>query len=93
MSFPAPDAVGYTVWTKRDCPACEKVKSLFEIKTISYKAVACDDFLVGPDREPFIDYVKRITLLTTVRFPLVFHNGCFVGGFVDTRDYIESESW
>jgi glutaredoxin len=93
MSFPAPDAVGYTVLTKRECLYCDKVKSLFESKDISYKAVACDDFLVGPDREQFLDYVKRITLLTTVRFPLVFHNACFVGGYVDTRDYIESESW
>jgi glutaredoxin len=90
MSLPCPAAVGFTVFTKQGCPGCDKVKSLLESKGIEFKLVACDDFLTGAEREPFLQHLTRLTRLGKIQFPLVFHDEAFVGGFVATRDYIDN---
>lgn len=85
--------VGFFVLSKSGCPACDKVKDLLSRNGNGYGNVVvenCDAFLTGEAREPFLARAKEITKLTTVRFPMVFHNGLFVGGYADTVKYIEN---
>ena len=83
--------VGFFVLSKSGCPACDKVKDLLS-RNVNEDVVVenCDAFLTGEAREPFLARAKEITKLTTVRFPMVFHNGLFVGGYADTMKYIEN---
>ena len=94
MEFVQPEQEGYTVFTKRECGDCEKVKALFQSKQIKYVAKECDDYLVGATRASFIQHLQHLMhAVTPVRFPLVFANGAFIGGFVATRQHLEDEDW
>ena len=91
--LPAPSALGYTIFTKRDCGDCEKVKAFLTSKALSFNAIECDDFLVN-DREAFIVAAREAMGASSalpVRFPLVFAQGAYVGGYQATRRHVISE--
>lgn len=92
--FPAPSTDGYTVYTKRDCGDCEKVKAFLKSKAILYTTLECDNFLTA-DREAFIAGAREAMGASSstmpVRFPLVFARGAYVGGYLATRKYVEAE--
>lgn len=88
--IPDPLANGYTVYSKRDCVWCERVKELIyrEAPGVTVNVVACDDALAA-NREEFIKHMQERTELQTIKFPLVFHQGAFIGGYTDTRNHLE----
>lgn len=88
--IPAAAATGYTVYSKRECLWCERVKDLLTNREASYVAIACDDAL-SANREEFIRIMKERTGLATIKFPLVFYQGEFVGGYPDTKRHLEDE--
>jgi glutaredoxin len=80
---------GYTVYSKRECVWCERVKELLARETSSLvETIACDDALAA-NRLEFIRIMKERTGLETIKFPLVFHNGEFIGGYNDTKQHLE----
>jgi glutaredoxin len=89
-----PSPVGYTIFCKRDCGDCEKVKTLFESNSIQFTVISCDDVLVGDARPLFLDHVRALTQSAApVRFPLVFHHGAYIGGLAKTRAHLDDEDW
>lgn len=88
---PQASTEGYTVYSKRECMWCDRVKELIASKGATYVQVACDDALAA-NREEFIRIMKERTQLGTIKFPLVFHNGAFVGGYADTKRHLDEDA-
>lgn len=96
--LPLPTTLGYTVFSKSGCVFCDKVKTLLETsgreRERDVTVINCDMFLVGDVRDQFLQHIATLTSTanTKIRFPLVFHNAVFVGGYMDTREYIDNGS-
>ena len=81
--FPLP-IEGYTIYTKRDCIFCDKVKELLNKEKVFL--VECDDF----DRELFLEFIDKLTPYSHRTFPYVFKDNVFIGGFAETERYKEA---
>jgi glutaredoxin len=98
--FPSPS---WTIYTKSNCPFCTKVKDLLvnENPTI----ILCDDYLQSNYTiiqngqtikiSPFLDYINQFTTKEHKTFPIVFHQGEYIGGYIETLKYynIQQVSW
>ena len=82
--FPLPNLGGYTIYTKRDCIFCDKVKELLHNEKIFL--VECDEF----DRELFLEFIDKLTPYSHRTFPYVFKDNVFIGGFTETERYKEA---
>ena len=87
--FPVPSTLGYTVFTKTGCTYCEFVKELLEEE--KFTAVNCDEFLTD-QKEAFLVHVEDLAGKPHKTFPMVFHEGRFLGGFTETKKYYEAQS-
>jgi len=70
----------YRIYSKPDCPYCEKAKQLFERKGVSY-----EELVVGEDisRE---EYLNIIPGFTTV--PGIWYQGIFIGGYSELQSFL-----
>ena len=84
--FPLP-IEGYTIYTKRECIFCDKVKELLNNKNEKVFLVECDDF----DRELFLEFIDKLTPYCHRTFPYVFKDNVFIGGFTETERYEKSK--
>jgi len=82
--IPPPSSDGFTVFTKQDCSYCDKVKLLLPGALI----VSCDSFL--KDRDAFLSVMDQRTGAYRT-FPMVFRNGVFLGGYEDTKRYLDHQ--
>ena len=65
------------------CSYCEKVKELLQSDNPSI--INCDEYLAN-DKEGFLSWVELQTGGIKHRtFPMVFHEGKFIGGFTETK--------
>lgn len=88
--FPHPIESGYTIYTKRNCPYCTKVKLLLDSETPTY--INCDSFLVAPEmKDRFLAFICEVAGRPYATFPMVFHNGVFIGGYSDTVEILRKE--
>lgn len=87
--FPTPSSVGYTVFTKTGCTYCEFVKELLEEE--KFTSVNCDEFL-REQKGAFFTHVEGLAGKAHTTFPMVFHEGRFLGGFTETKKYYEAQS-
>lgn len=76
-----------TIYSKANCPYCDRVKDLFEVKGIAYEEIRAD-----LDEQVLADLLARTQWRT---FPQVFINDAFVGGFddvwaLDQKDQLEN---
>ncbi len=76
---------GFTIYTKTNCPGCDKVKKL--LPDAHY--VNCDVYL--EDVDGFLDFIDTITDCGPTKFPMVFYNKKYTGGsesvFTTTADF------
>jgi len=91
MDYILPNSQGYTIYSKSGCPFCTKVKSLLEKEAPSPLLVDCDDYLVE-NKESFLVFIKEMAGKEYKTFPMIFHNGDFIGGFTETKEYYEKQS-
>ena len=99
MDFPEPSLISYTVYSKKDCINCTRVKVLIEGEDEdiwkddnTYLTVhECDDYLTN-SREEFLAFMTKKTGVEIKSFPIVFFNGEYVGGFAETKQFIEKRS-
>jgi glutaredoxin len=88
--FPEPTSNGFFVYSKTKCSYCDKVKQLFNSNQYSYTEIICDDYLLDEKiKESFLSFIQLLTNREYRTFPIVFKDGVFIGGFTDTREYIE----
>ena len=87
--FRTPSNKEYTIYSKSGCPNCIKVKELLQSNNIEFTVIDCDDYLI--ERKPeFLLFIQELTSREWKTFPIVFtSDGIFVGGFTDTRLYLE----
>jgi glutaredoxin-related protein len=91
MDYILPNSQGYTIYSKSGCPFCTKVKRLLEKEAPSPLLVDCDDYLVE-NKEAFLVFIKEMAGKEYKTFPMIFHNGDFIGGFSETKEYYEKQS-
>jgi len=92
MDFIVPSPTLFTVYTKRDCRYCHLLKVLLQ-DTFSYSEtpcvlyVECDDYLAS-DRSGFLSFIQAMSNKEHRTFPMVFYKGDFVGGYMETKDFV-----
>jgi len=91
MDYILPNSQGYTIYSKSGCPFCTKVKRLLEKEAPSPLLVDCDDYLVE-NKDAFLVFIKEMAGKEYKTFPMIFHNGDFIGGFTETKEYYEKQS-
>tara|TARA_R110000787_G_scaffold4862_6_gene18475 strand:- start:4074 stop:4325 length:252 start_codon:yes stop_codon:yes gene_type:complete len=80
----------YVIYGKTGCLDCIEVKKYLTEEGKRYDYTDCDK-LLKIDREGFIKVMKEKTGRDTIRFPLVFFNTKYIGGFNETILKVESE--
>jgi len=84
--FEKPSETGYTIYTKSACPFCVKAKAL--LLNESPAVVDCDPWIANnASKQQFLDTMETHTKKPYKTFPMIFHNGEFVGGFDATKLY------
>ena len=78
----------FTVYSKSDCPYCADIKSLLKDKNIVFTIIDCDDYLKN-FRMEFLQFIRELTNKDWRTFPMIFDNQYFIGGFNDTKEYLE----
>lgn len=87
LSIPLPEECGYTIYSKSGCVYCDLSKELLEYEQVTI--VDCDSYLLN-DREWFIRTMRIHCGRDYQMFPMIFHDGKFVGGYDDTKEYYYS---
>jgi len=90
MEFTEPLEVGFTIYSKSGCQNCNKVKTLLKENNQQFIIVDCDDYIIE-DKENFLLFIKERAEKEYNMFPMVFYNRLFVGGYTETKKYIEKE--
>ena len=83
--FIVPREMGWTVYTKSNCVYCERAKTLLENNSVY---INCDGWLVD-HKEQFLNHMKYQIGREYKLFPMIFYNGTFIGGYTETKEYIE----
>ena len=70
----------YTVYTKSNCPYCEKIKILMDEYGENVNYITCDEWLITK-RILFLNIMRVKTQKDEITFPIVFFEGNYLGGF------------
>lgn len=87
-NFEEPSTNGYTIYSKSGCHNCNKVKTLLKDKNLVFNIIDCDEYLIE-DKNNFLLFIKEKAKQECKFFPIVFINGVFVGGYNETKEYID----
>lgn len=88
MDFEAPLKTGFTIYSKSGCPNCRKVKELLKDKNAAFSVIDCDEYLLF-EKDDFLLFIENLAGKKYTTFPMVFHNEAFLGGFAETKDFVE----
>ncbi len=89
MQIEEPSENSFTIYSKTNCRYCTVVKSLLNEHKLPYNEINCDDYL-AQDKQGFLNFIKEKAKREHEykTFPMVFCDGKFVGGFVETERLI-----
>lgn len=87
MQIEEPSDKSFTIYSKSNCKYCVLVKSLLDENKIPFIEINCDEYL-RQDKQYFLDFIKEKAMRDFKTFPMVFCDGKFVGGFVETDQLI-----
>jgi glutaredoxin len=88
MEFEKPNKFGFTIYSKSGCPNCNKVKELLKEKKLIFNVIDSDEYLIE-NKENFLLFIEKITKQSCRVFPMVFNDAIFIGGFNETKDFID----
>jgi glutaredoxin len=88
MIFELPSEQKFTLYSKSGCINCRKVKDLLKNNSLEYEIVDCDDYLLE-DKENFLLFIQSYSVSNWKSFPMVFHDGKFIGGYDETVKYLD----
>lgn len=91
IDFEKPNANGFTIYSKSGCPNCVKIKRSLLEKTLNFKIVDCDEYIIE-DKEPFLIFINALAEKDVKLFPIIFHDGKFIGSYNETTDFIDKMS-
>lgn len=86
MDFILPNSNTYTIYSKSDCSFCKKAKQLLSNVEPKPLIIECNDYLLQ-NRKEFLDFIFTCAGREYKTFPMVFHNGTFIGGFTELKEY------
>jgi len=75
---------GYVVYTKSKCVWCQHTKKLLPSAVI----VNCDAFL-ETSKDDFLRNMSQRIGKEHRTFPMVFYDGGFIGGYEDTKNFVD----
>ena len=84
MSVPRPAIDTYTIYSKSGCLYCTKAKVLLQNEKPKLLYVDCDQFLLE-NKQEFLDQMKTLIGREYKTFPMIFKNGIFLGGYMETK--------
>jgi glutaredoxin len=90
MEFPTPIKNKFTIYSKSGCANCLKTKQLLQEKQLLFEVINCDDFIFD-NKTAFLDFMKEISGKDVKVFPMVFDGNVFVGGFLETKTYLDEK--
>jgi glutaredoxin len=91
VNFTYPNDKIWTIYTKSNCDYCTKVKKLLKSNNINYVVVDSDEYIQdNKSKELFLSQMEYIIGKKYRTFPIVFNGINFIGGCVDTENYIDS---
>ena len=89
--FPLPSyEKRYTIYTKQACTYCRKIKELLAEEKPVPIYISVDDILEN-QKEDFLAFIERKTGIPHRTFPMVFYEGKFIGGYIETLRRREME--
>ena len=88
VEFVKPSEKIYTIYSKSGCPNCKNVKNLLQGKNIAFDIIDCDEYLIDFKTE-FLQFIMKLTNKEWKTFPMVFEGTHFIGGYTDTKEYLE----
>ena len=88
MEFDKPNKNYFTIYSKSGCPNCLKTKVLLKEKNLIFNVVDCDEYIIE-DKKGFLLFMNQVANREVNTFPMIFHNGLFVGGFSETQIFVE----
>lgn len=77
----------WIVYTKSNCLYCDKVKELLKEENDKLY-IDCDKF-IKTNRDKFLNVMKNKTGIEIKTFPIVILNNEYIGGYNETKEYIE----
>ena len=87
-----PSDFGFTIYTKSNCKYCTYVKELLKSKFLLFKEIDADIYLKNEDdKARFLSFIKTIANKEYKTFPMVFNDGVFIGGYDNTKEYIDTD--
>jgi len=75
---------GWTIFTKNNCSYCKKVKALIPDGHV----IESDTFL-AENRDVFLAIVDELIGTEYRKFPMVFLDKRFIGGYTETKKYLD----
>jgi glutaredoxin len=89
MEFEKPLENGFTIYSKSGCPNCIKAKTLLKDKKLLFHIVDCDDYIIEV-KTGFLKFIYELTNREIKTFPIIFHDGIFIGGFSETEELVDN---
>lgn len=75
---------GYTIYTKSNCGWCRRTKEMLPGAPV----INCDEYL-EKDKDGFLNEMAKRIGREHRTFPMVFYDGGFIGGYEDTKNFID----
>lgn len=88
MDYIEPNEKDFTIYSRSGCHYCTKAKQLLKSKSYFFSVVDCDEYVLE-DKESFLNYIKSLTIKEIKGFPMVFYNKNFIGGYNETKDFVD----
>ena len=86
---PPPEKLDFTVYMKSNCPYCTKVQRLLNATNIKTVYINIDRYIATSNsKEYFLNYIQQISQKRHRTFPIVFFDAELVGGYTETRWFI-----
>ncbi|PHX74753.1 MAG: hypothetical protein CK547_01485 [Chitinophagaceae bacterium] len=85
-----PSDKSFTIYSKKNCKYCVLDKGVLDEHKIPFIEINCDHYL-NQNEQYFLDFIKEKSKREHEykTFPMVFCDGKFVGGFLETVRLIE----
>jgi glutaredoxin len=78
----------YTIYTRSGCSYCKMVMELLKHEDPPVDEICCDEYIA--DSKPrFFQFIKQISRQDHKTFPIVFLDGEFIGGYTETKSFLE----
>jgi glutaredoxin len=88
VEFTKPSSTCYTIYSKSGCPNCKNVKEYLLANEKQFVIIECDEYLLD-HKAAFLEFIMNLISMEWKTFPIVFDNEKFIGGFIDTKVYLE----